>query len=292
MTQGLLDRLRATNEQEIGCRGHIIYALLVLAAFIAAYYDTLFWMYGRFIAPDSYYSHGFLVPAVAGYFIWQQKEHLRTLPITTGWWGLALSLLAVLLHLFGTIIYVFSVSGFSLYLLLIGISIFLCGPAISRAIWFPLAFLSLMFPLPSAVLNAISFPLKMFVAQAGAGIVSALGVSIYREGFNITIPAGTLLVGNPCSGLRSLIAFLALGAVFAYSGPLSAFRKWILFLLTVPIAILSNLIRVPILILVSHYWGLEAAGPETLVHTGSGILVFVLGFMLLFASSRLLESKT
>ena len=149
-----------------------------------------------------------------------------------------------------------------------------------------------MFPLPSAVLNAISFPLKMFVAKAGAGIVSLLGIAVYREGFNITIPAGTLLVGNPCSGLRSLISFLALGAVFAYSGTLAPYRKWILFALTVPIAILSNLIRVPILILVSHYYGLEAAGPETLVHTGSGILVFVLGFMLLLGFARLLESKS
>lgn len=267
---------------------HITCLTIISTLFVAAYYDILQWMYGRFVSADSYYSHGFLIPFVTAYFIWQQKEHLRSLPITTSLWGLALIIVALLLHLGGTVIYVFSVSGFSIFLLIVGMVIFLYGKAISRAIWFPLAFLLLMFPMPSAVLNAISFPLKMFVAKVGAEIVALVGIPVYREGFTITIPAGALLVGNPCSGLRSLISFVALGAVFAYSATMSSPRKWILFLLTVPIAILSNLIRVPILILVSQYWGLEAAAPDTLVHTGSGFLVFVAGFILLIAASRIL----
>lgn len=265
--------------------------IMILALFVAAYFDILQWMYERFVSPDSYYSHGFLIPLVSAYFIWQQKEQLRALPVTNTWWGLGLIIAALLLHLGGTIIYVFSVSGFSIFFLVTGLTAFLYGMAVCRAIWFPLAFLLLMFPLTSAVLNTISFPLKMFVAKVGAGIVALLGIPVYREGFTITIPAGALLVGNPCSGLRSLISFVALGAVFAYTATMPSSRKWILFLLTIPIAIVSNLIRVPILILVSQYWGLEAAAPDTLVHTGSGFLVFVAGVALLIAVSRALGGR-
>ena len=264
---------------------------MITALFVAAYYDILQWMYERFMSADSYYSHGFLIPFVSAYFIWQQKDTLRSLPVTRSWWGLGLIIAALLLHLGGTVIYVFSVSGFSIFFLIVGMVLFLYGPAICRAIWFPLAFLLLMFPLPAAILNDLSFPLKMFVAKVGAGIVSLLGIPVYREGFTITIPAGALLVGNPCSGLRSLISFVALGAVFAYTATMSTPRKWIIFLLTVPVAILSNLIRVPILILVSQYWGLEAAAPDTLVHTGSGFLVFVAGVALLLAVSRILGGR-
>lgn len=264
---------------------------IIATCFIAAYYDTFQWMYERFMGADTYYSHGFLVPFVSGYFVWQQKDYLRSLSISTSLWGLALILAALLLHLGGTVIYVFSVSGFSIFFLIVGIVIFLYGKEICRAIWFPLAFLLLMFPLPSAVLNTISFPLKMFVAKVGAGIVSLLGIPVYREGFTITIPAGALLVGNPCSGLRSLISFVALGAIFAYSATMPSARKWVLFLLVIPVAILSNLIRVPILIIVSQYWGIEAAAPDTWVHTGSGFLVFVAGFMLLIAVARILGGR-
>ncbi|MCP3931411.1 MAG: exosortase/archaeosortase family protein, partial [Bacteroidetes bacterium] len=114
----------------------------------------------------------------------------------------------------------------------------------------------------------------------------------YLEGFNIFIPAGHLLVGNPCSGLRSLIAFMALGSVLAYLQPISRVKKWILFFLSIPIAVLSNIIRIPILILVSHCWGVEAASPDTLVHTGSGLLVFILGFSLIFFATKVLEWQT
>ena len=66
-------------------------------------------------------------------------------------------------------------------------------------------------------------------------------------------------------------------------------RKWILFLISVPIALLVNIVRVSILILVSHYWGLAAAAPDTMVHTGSGMAIFVIGILLLFFSSKVLE---
>ena len=132
--------------------------------------------------------------------------------------------------------------------------------------------------------------MKMLVAESGALIASLMGIPVFREGFQITIPAGELLVGNPCSGLRSLISFLALGAVFAYMINISSLKKWVLFLLAVPVALLSNIVRVPILILVSHYWGLEAAAPESFWHGASGILVFILGVFLLFSAGKMLET--
>jgi exosortase len=232
------------------------------------------------------------VPLVSLFFIYQQKERLRQTEQQASLTGLFVLLFALLLHLLGTVLYVFSVSGFSLFFLAIGLVLFLFGKEIAKIIWFALFFLVFMFPLPQAVISLVSFPLKIFAARAGVFIVRLFGVPVHGEGFNIIIPAGHLLVGNPCSGLRSLIAFLALGSVFAYMAPLSTARKWILFFLSVPIALLSNIVRVPILILVSHYWGLEAAAPDTLVHTGSGVLVYVLGFLLLLFAARVLEWRT
>ncbi|GBE52536.1 transmembrane exosortase [bacterium BMS3Bbin14] len=261
-----------------------------LALIIAFCYSAVFqWMYGRYMNADSYYSHGFLVPFVTLFLIWLKRDQLLNQTQQGSRAGLVLIVAALLLHILGTLLYIFAVSSFSLFFLIIGLTLYLCGNEITRTIRFPLLFLIFMFPLPEAILGIVSFPLKIFAAKAGVWLVGLLGIPIHGEGFNIFIPAGELLVGNPCSGLRSLIAFLALGAVFAYLSNLTLVRKYILFFIAIPIAILSNIIRVPILILVSYYWGLKAAAPDTLVHTASGLLVFVLGFFLLMMSAKVLE---
>ena len=267
---------------------HYLFVVTIIALSVIGYYDTLQWMYGRYMGVDSYYSHGFLVPFVSLYLIWLKKEELKHTGKNGSWLGFLLIFIAVFLHVFGTAVYVFSVSGFSLWILVVGITLFLNGKEVTRIIIFPLFFLLFMFPVPLAIITMISFPLKVLVAQIGAKIASFLGVPLLLEGFVITIPQGVLLVGNPCSGLRSLIAFLAMGSLFAYFSNLPRSRKIVLFLLTIPIAIASNLVRVPILICWSYKWGLESAAPDTLVHTGSGFVVFILGLLLLFIALRCL----
>lgn len=267
----------------------LYFTLAGILLFIASYHSTLIWMYGRYISSESYYSHGFLVPFVTAYLIWRKRELLRDKIPGFSWPGLAIIIIALLIHLFGTIIYVFSVSGFSIFLLIIGLSLFLFGGEITRIIFFPLVFTIFMFPLPSAFISLISFPLKLFVAKSGAWIAGMIGIPVYLEGFYISIPSGTLLVGNPCSGLRSLITFLALGSIFAYISPLSLWRRYMILIFSAPIAIISNVIRVPVLIAISHHLGLEAAMPGGFWHDASGIMVFIIGFFLLICVTRILE---
>jgi exosortase len=273
------------NSKLINFFGLSIIAILT----VLCYKTTLIWMYDRYMSADSYYSHGFLVPFISLFFIYQHKENLAKLESQSSVLGLVVLIFALLIHIMGTILYVFSISGFSIFFLVIGLSLYLFGLKKTKIIWFSLLFLIFMFPMPEALISLISFPLKIFAAKAGVWITSLFGVPILLEGFNITIPAGHLLVGNPCSGLRSLIAFMALGSILAYIQPVSAIRKWVLFFVSIPIAVFSNIVRVPILILVSNYWGIEVAAPDTFVHTGSGILVFVLGFLLIFFVSKVLE---
>jgi exosortase A len=260
----------------------IPYIIILTLLFGTSYSDTLRWMVDRYLSPDSYYSHGFLIPFVSGYLIWLKREELETVQVRTSWFGFALVIFAVLVHLFGTAVYIFSVSGFSIWVLLVGSYLFVSGWERTKIISFPLLYLLFMFPAPLALITMISFPLKMIVANYSVKLVQFTGIPIFQEGFNIIIPQGALLVGNPCSGLRSLIAFLALGSLFAYMSDLSTTRKWVLFFLSVPIALFSNLVRVPILIIWSYKFGLAAAAPDTLVHTGSGVIVFVIGIILLF----------
>ncbi len=270
---------------------HIFFISIILILFAVCYHTTLIWMYGRFMGSDSYYSHGFIIPLVSGFFIWQKKDVLKKEKVEASWWGLLFVFIALLTHILGTIIYVFSVSGFSIFFLIIGITLFIYGKNILRRIFFPLIFLLFMFPVPSAMINSISFPLKIIVTKLSVYIIGVLGIAVFQEGFNISIPAGDLLVGNPCSGLRSLITFFALGSVLAYLTPIDSVKKYILILFVIPIALICNMVRVVILILISHFWGLAAAAPESFWHNASGIFVFITGMLLLFYIGKLIEWK-
>jgi exosortase len=268
---------------------HIIFGSLILILFAACYHTTMSWMYGRFMSADSYYSHGFIIPLVSAFFIWQKRAELKNEPAQFCGWGLLIIIFSVCLHLAGTIIYVFSVSGFSIFFLIIGTTLFIFGKNITRKIIFPLMFLILMFPLPSAIIGIVSTPMKMIVAKSSVLVIRLLGISVLQEGFHISIPAGALLVGNPCSGLRSLIAFFALGSLLAHISGMSNIKKGLLIFSVIPIALIANMIRVVILVLISHFWGLAAAAPESFWHNASGVAVFFIGLAALFSVGRLME---
>ena len=280
-----------TQTSKLSLQSHLIFLTLFTALFILCYHSTLKWLYVRATEVDSYYSHAFLIPIVSAFLIWRNRDQIKEMHAEKSWVGLIFVVFAVLLHILGTILYVFSISGFSIFFLIIGAALFVFGKEITKAISFPLGYLAFMFPLPLAILTAIAFPMKMLAAKAGVAVVRLFGVSVLRQGFTLTIPAGELVVGNPCSGIRSLIAFLALGAVLAYLQRASNTKKVILFFSAFPIALLSNMVRVPLLILIAHFWGMKAASPESLFHDAAGMFVFVVGFLMLLLAAKVLAWK-
>jgi exosortase len=259
--------------------------------FLYSYWNVFLWMYGRFTAEDTYYSHGFLVPFVTGYLIWRKREKLRSLPEDSSGFGFLLVLLGLLIHVCSTLFFVFFPSGFSILLVLFGLALFLRGKEFTKEIFVPLIFLLFMIPAPMDAINKIGFPLKMMVANFATTIVSLAGISVFRTGFFIETARGVLVVDNPCSGLRSLITFLALGFLLAHIIDTARWKKALLFLSTIPIAIFTNILRVTFLVLVSHYYGPDYAVPNSLPHDVSGYVAFAIGGVLLFSLGRVFDER-
>lgn len=265
--------------------------IILFAFFVFIYNSTFLWLYERYTSADSYYSHGFLVPLVTGFFIWRKREKLRTLPPGYSIWGLVFVVWGLMIHVLSIWTHIFFTSGFSILFLVFGLSLFLFGKEITKEILFPLFFLLFMLPLPLNVISAFSFPLKMYVTKFSLGLVSKMGIPAFRQGFHIYLSNASLTIGNPCSGLRSLISFMALGAIFAYLLKASLSRKLFVFLLSIPIALFSNMTRVVALTLAANFWGSKTASPGGFFHDFSGIAIFILGLGLLILFWRLLEWK-
>ena len=261
--------------------------LFLLAILLAAYVPVLRWMWTRWFVRDTYYSHGILVPFVSGYLIWQQRAVLAATPRRSSGLGLGIAVAGLLLYMLSALFRVNFTAGFSLLIVLWGLVINRFGLEITRTIAFPLAFLFFMFPLPEVAIVNISFRMKIFAAGIAEQILNNMGLPAIRQGSIIYMQHTQVVVDDVCSGLRSLISLTALGSIFAYwiNGP--TWKRLVLFLTTIPIAVITNVCRVVFLSAVSEIWGADAA--TGLVHDASGFLVFALAFMLLWGVGKVLE---
>lgn len=256
----------------------------------SVYKDTFIWLSERFSAADTYYSHGFLIPFVTAFLIWLKREEMYEFGKKYNIWGLVLIIFSLFINFLSSVTEVFFISGFSLVFLFFGISLFLYGKEITRAILFPLSFLFFMMPLPLVAINNISFPMKMFATKSAVFILqTALHIPVRNEGFQLFFPNATLVVENPCSGLRSLISLLALGSIFAYLLKTSKTKRILLFLLSIPIALASNLIRVLLLSLGVYIYGNGIS--KGFFHDLTGYLVFVIAFGALWLFWRNFQCK-
>jgi len=166
--------------------------------------------------------------------------------------------------------------------------IFLYGWPMLRATVFPLAFLVLMVPIPSIVLNQITFPLQIFASKLSAALLPLLGVPVLRAGNVINLPAMPLEVADACSGIRSLLSLTCLAVMYGYLLEKRIGIRVLLALASIPIAVVANSFRIVGTGLLVQYWDPDKA--EGFFHAFSGWLIFVVSLLMLFALHRLITT--
>ncbi len=219
------------------------------------------------------YSHGYLIPFVSLGVLWLRRNELAAARKYISGWGLAVVVLALVLHWLGAKAQQTRLSLFSLILLSWGVPFYFYGWQVAKQLIFPCAYL--IFCIPLNFLDTLSFPLRMFAAWASTGILNGVGIAAERSGSAIYSAAGggfSFDVADPCSGIRSLLAMTALTAVYAYLTQKTLLKKWILFVCAIPLAIIGNMARVATIALVAQAFGEQLA--LTLYHDYSGYVVF------------------
>jgi exosortase len=244
-------------------------------------------MVDRWTAAETYYSHGFLVPLICLFIVWQKRQELGKLKADPAKLGWVIFTLGILIHIISSLWQVFFSSGFSLIFVITGLILIFLGKEYFKKLIFPILFIFFMIPLPLVLISNLSFRLKIIASQISVFIVNKLGIAAVREGSIIKTAHSVLTVEDPCSGIRSLIALIALGALMAYFSRLTKAKKFILFLSSIPIAILSNVIRIVALTLVSEVYGAKLATGT--FHDIMGYLVFVFAFLGLSLLQKSLE---
>ncbi len=285
-------------------------AMLLLAIIAVAWHSTFRWMFlrwfpgwdttfgkadlaftKRFTIGDSYYSHGPLVPVaclVMGWLIYRRlgAPVRRTRGSTLAGWALFSG--SLLLHVASVFARVGFTSGFALIGALAGLLLVTGGWPLLKAFGLPVVFLVFMVPLPEVTISGINFELKRIAGEASLTVTNhVFGIPAVMEGSFIFLPPGpdgqpkSLLVGNVCGGLRSLISLTWFAALFAVVCRSRGGWRALMLLLAVPVAVLSNVVRITILNVGAHFWGTHVASEGHPLHDWSGLLVFVVALAIL-----------
>lgn len=221
---------------------------------------------------DENYSHGFLVPFIAAYLAYMRKEDLLNAAIRPCNAGLALVIMGLGGLLLGWLGTEYFTMRSSLVVILAGSTLYLLGWEIFKILLAPLCYLLLMVPIPYIIYDAAAFPLKLLVTEVSVLSMKALGIVVWQEGNILMFPNITLEVADACSGLRSIMSLLALGAAYAFVIHSKARDRAILIFSTLPIAVFTNCLRVIATGVLAQYIGSAAA--EGFFHEFAGLFVF------------------
>lgn len=235
---------------------------------------------------DDNSSYGMVVPPMAIYIAWLLQKRLFAEPVIPGNRGLLLVAAGCFGFLVGRLGAEFFLTQTSIVTVLAGLIWTFWGVRRLAVLAFPLVLLVTMVPLPAIIYNRMSAPLQLFASFAATEALQWAGFSVYRDGNIIYLPGMSLGVAEACSGLRSMmslvIASLLLGYLMCRKLPVRS----LLLVLSIPIAIFVNVLRVMGTTVLADYNPEYAVG---FYHSFSGWLVFVAGFGLLWLTAYLLH---
>ena len=261
----------------------------VVAALVAlAWHRTLAMLWETWSTNDNY-SHGPLIPATSLVLVWLRRDRLRALAVRPDARGLALVALGCAMQIVGVRADVFALQCWALIPLLFGLSLAFLGVAVTRMLAFPIGYLGFMLTFPPVVMNTLSFALKEVSVSASVAVAKVLGVVLERDGMSIHLASGELRVENPCSGLRSLLALLATGTLFAYFQKGGGWRRATVLLAATPIALLGNVARLVLVILAAERRGVMWASGT--FHDLTGYVVYAVALAALLGLRKLLTPR-
>jgi exosortase len=227
--------------------------------------------------------HGFFVPLAAGFIVWQQRDELLAIKPKPNWWGLLVVVLGGLQLIVATLGVELFLARTALVITLIGMVWFLGGNLMLKKLAFPLFLLFFMVPIPTIVYTLITFKLQILASQLADAALSLIDIPVLREGNILELPSQRLSVVEACSGIRSLLTLTFLTLVYGYFFEKRTWLRTVLFLATIPIAIVANASRVTFTGIMTQ---IKPEYAEGFFHESTGVVIFFVALVLLIIFHR------
>ena len=209
------------------------------------------------------FNHGFLILPIVGYLIWIKRGALANRLPSPSLWGVGVIFAGSLAWLLGELGSVGLVQQFALAIMVQGMFLAILGPSICRLLAFPLGYILFAVPFGEFMVAPLQDLTAVFVVKG----LQLIGIPVYLDGIFISIPTGNFEVAEACSGVRFLIATIALGTLFAHLTYTSKTRKGLFIVLSLVVPIIANGFRAFGIVLLAYYTNNRlAVGVDHLVY--------------------------
>ncbi len=250
---------------------HWILLLVALIALIVMSYQGLVEMI-RVWGVREEYSHGYIIPFITLFLLWQRKEIIERTEFNGSWKGVFVVFLGAVLVILGNITTIKTLSQYGVVIALVGLVYAYTDKGI-KPMFVPLLFLVFMIPFPGFFLNNLSAKLQLISSEIGVAVIRAFDISVYLEGNVIDLGNYKLQVVEACSGLNYLFPLMSLAFIAAYFYQAVFWKRAIIFLSSIPITVLMNSFRIGMIGVLVEYWGIEQA--EGFLHDFEGWIIFM-----------------
>lgn len=260
-------------------KGTRFYLAILLGLFILAYWVPVKSMVNVWMTDDDY-SYGMLVPFITLYLLWDKRNEIKQVDFKTSWPVFPVLLLFFIISVYGILGSSGNVAMPSIPVMIILFAIFCLGIDFIKKALLPMGMLIFMVPLPDVLDRTFGVFLKNVSSKMGVFLVKMFGIPVYLSGNVIDLGVTQLQVVDACSGLRFVFPLLALGVIYSYFFEKVLWKKIFFVVLTVPIAIITNGLRIGITAILATYYGADVA--EGFFHDFSGWAIFMVAFAFLF----------
>jgi exosortase D (VPLPA-CTERM-specific) len=254
-------------------------AVVVSIATGAIFYDGIELMVSWWSTREEY-SHGFLIPLITVYLIWQRSDKLRKTTFVGSWLGVFTVVVGLFLYFLGELSTIYTVVQYGFVVVIYGVIWAYIGTRPFKTIAVPLLLLFFMIPFPTFIYNNLSSSLQLISSEIGVAVIRLFGISVFLEGNVIDLGTYKLQVVEACNGLRYLFPLMTLGLIVAYLYHAELWKRAVIFLSTIPITILMNSFRIGVIGVMVDNWGQSMA--EGFLHDFEGWVIFMACFGILF----------
>ena len=233
-------------------------------------------------------AYGPIILATGGWLLWREADALRTQGSPgSPWITFGILLLALTSYVFGRAYDFMPLETLGVYGAGLAMLQSKVGLGAMRLAWFPLLYLAFVIPPPNTLLSDLTSPLKEFVSEVATGWLHAWGVPVAREGVTIFVAQYQLLVEDACSGMNSIVGLIAVSLLYIYLMRGSSWRySIVLVCFAIPIAIVANILRIMVLVLLTYFYGNEVA--QGFLHFTAGMFLFATALFFVFLIDRIL----
>lgn len=261
---------------------------IIAVGFMAMFVPTFTYM-TKYIWSGDQQGQGPIVLAITIWLFWKKRADFLASPVNPSpKMGIACFSLGLLLYVIGRTQDVLMFEVGSSVVLIAALILLTRGSAALKTVWFSIFFMMFMIPMPSAIVDSLTQPIKIAVSYVSEYILYHAGYPISRTGVLLQIGQYQLLIADACAGLNTLFTLEAIGLLYLnLIRHESAIRNLVLAIFIVPISFAANVIRVITLTLITYYLGDEAG--QGFLHGFSGMVLFLAALGLIMALDKVLR---